>query len=89
MCLDALSLSLIEEMLCRFHCNNFSITDELLIEIGAGCFPWGAMVNHSCSNNCVITYAASTHVMELRAIRDIRPGDEVTQPYGNSIFMHI
>ncbi|OQS03686.1 hypothetical protein THRCLA_03998 [Thraustotheca clavata] len=71
----------IEEMLCRFHVNNFMITDELLLDIGTGCFPWGAMVNHSCDNNCAVTYAPKTHNMQLRAIRPIHSGEEITQTY--------
>ncbi|CAK4072655.1 unnamed protein product [Aphanomyces euteiches] len=75
------SVAEVEEILCRFHCNNFAITDELLLEIGAGCFPWGAMVNHSCANNCIITYAPKTQTMELRAIEPIPQGSEISQPY--------
>ncbi|ETV70102.1 hypothetical protein H257_14434 [Aphanomyces astaci] len=71
----------VEEMLCRFRSNNFTITDELLLDVGAGCFPWGAMVNHSCANNCVITYAPSSQTLQLRAIQPILQGAEITQPY--------
>lgn len=43
-------------MLSRFQNNNFSICDGQLIEIGAGCYPLGAMANHSCDANCAVTY---------------------------------
>ena len=52
------------EHLCRFQCNNFGITDDLLLPIGAGVYPNGALLNHSCDPNCVITYTydATTQV---------------------------
>lgn len=43
-------------MLSRFQNNNFSICDELMLEVGAGCFTLGAMTNHSCNPNCAVTY---------------------------------
>ena len=42
-------------MLSRFRNNNFAISDELLLPLGAGCFPLGAMINHSCDPNCAVT----------------------------------
>lgn len=45
------------EHLCRFHCNNFGIVNSLFAPEGAGCYPWGALLNHGCSGNCVLTYA--------------------------------
>ncbi|OQR88308.1 hypothetical protein ACHHYP_20314 [Achlya hypogyna] len=71
----------IEQMLCRAHVNNFVITDDLLLDVGAGCFPWGAMINHSCLYNCFTTFAPKTHVMQLRAVRHIAAGEEITHAY--------
>lgn len=36
--------------------NNFSMWNELLVSVGSGCYPLGAMINHACTPNCVITY---------------------------------
>ncbi|OWZ16144.1 hypothetical protein PHMEG_00010103 [Phytophthora megakarya] len=68
-------------MLSRFRNNNFSICDELLLELGAGCFPLGAMVNHSCDPNCAVTFVPKTLDMELRAMKPIMSGEEITQTY--------
>jgi SET and MYND domain-containing protein len=42
------------ELLCRFHCNNFGVVNQLLVPQGAGCYPWGALLNHGCDGNCVL-----------------------------------
>ncbi|EQC39619.1 hypothetical protein, variant [Saprolegnia diclina VS20] len=75
------TVSDIEEMLCRFHTNNFTITDEILLDIGSGCYPWGAMVNHSCDANCTVTFAPKSHELQMRALRPIAAGEEVTHAY--------
>ncbi|KDO31893.1 hypothetical protein SPRG_03109 [Saprolegnia parasitica CBS 223.65] len=75
------TLSDIEEMLCRFHTNNFTITDEILLDIGSGCYPWAAMVNHSCDANCTVTFAPKSHELQMRALRPIAAGEEITHAY--------
>lgn len=52
---ESVSMHELQRMLSRFENNNFSICDDLLLEVGAGCFPLGAMVNHSCAPNCAVT----------------------------------
>lgn len=45
----------LQKTLGRFKNNNFSVTDELLLEVGAGCYLLAAMANHSCEPNCAVT----------------------------------
>ncbi|KAG7399089.1 SET and MYND domain-containing protein 3 [Phytophthora boehmeriae] len=75
------SIEQLQRMLSRFRNNNFSICDELLLEVGAGCFPLGAMVNHSCDPNCAVTFVSKALKMEFRAMKPIKAGEEVTQTY--------
>lgn len=42
--------------LLKFNCNNFGIVDSLFQPYASGVYPIGALVNHSCLPNCVITY---------------------------------
>ncbi|KAG1709396.1 hypothetical protein DVH05_020051 [Phytophthora capsici] len=78
---ESYSMDEMVRMLSRFRNNNFSICDELLLELGAGCFPLGAMINHSCDPNCAVTFVPKTHDMEFRAMKPIKAGDEITQTY--------
>ncbi|KAJ0400309.1 hypothetical protein ATCC90586_004266 [Pythium insidiosum] len=77
----ATRLETVERMLHRFRCNNVSITDATLRPIGAGCYPLGAMVNHSCSPNCVVTFEPETSEMQFRALRPVEPDEELTHAY--------
>ncbi|RYE99563.1 MAG: SET domain-containing protein-lysine N-methyltransferase [Methanobacteriota archaeon] len=57
-----------------FDCNNFMVVDDLMHPRGAGVFPAGALLNHSCAPNCVPMYLPSTHpeVVALQA-KDMPP----------------
>ncbi|CAH0520496.1 unnamed protein product [Peronospora belbahrii] len=78
---ESYSMDQMLRMLSRFRNNNFSICDELLLELGAGCFPLAAMINHSCDPNCAITFVSKTLDMEIRAMKPIKSGEEITQTY--------
>lgn len=73
------------DMLANFQCNNFGITDDLLIPIGAGVYPEGALLNHSCDPNCVVTYAFNEATLQyeqyFRCLRAVREGEELCHSY--------
>lgn len=62
------------------RCNNFSVFNDILVPKGAGVFPIGALLNHSCEGNCVMQYGPG-HVQIVRAIRDVAEGEELCHSY--------
>jgi hypothetical protein len=48
--------SLLLPLLFAFQSNNFAISNALLLTEGAGVYPLGALLNHSCAPNCAIVY---------------------------------
>ena len=72
----------IETMLARFEANNFGIVDELLFLVGAGIYPAGAMLNHSCHPNCAIRYDTNNNnAMVIRCMVDVAEGEELCHSY--------
>ena len=75
------SLDLVRTLYTRFGNNNFAIHSHLTT-IGHGVFPLASrLFNHSCVPNAAARYSLSpSHGvgMEVIAIRDIPPGEEVT-----------
>ena len=71
-------------LLAKFRCNNFGITSSLQSVVGAGVFEHGAILNHSCSPNCILHYereAISDQVRQtIVVIRDVK---EVRTDGGN------
>lgn len=69
----------------RFKYNNFAIVDELYIVIAAGIFPTGAILNHSCQPNCVLSYRfdakLGTTRQVIRVNRPVQLGEELTHAY--------
>lgn len=71
----------IVDLLCAFTANNFAVTDPLMASTGAGVYPVGALLNHSCAANAVLTYEPHTHIQAVRALRDVARGEELTHHY--------
>lgn len=71
-------------LLSKFGCNNFAISDPLLIPIADGVFPFAALLNHSCAPNVVANYEleqGSAPVMSFLTLRDIQAGEELAHSY--------
>lgn len=73
------------ETLCKwvsaFECNNFSMWDSLILPIASGCFPIGALLNHSCAPNCVLQYDLRRRIQVIRCIREVAVGEELCHSY--------
>ena len=67
-------------LLC-FGCNNFAVTNKLLVTIGSGVCPAGAILNHACSPNVVVTWNSKTGAQEIRCCRAVKAGEELTHSY--------
>ncbi|KZO97035.1 hypothetical protein CALVIDRAFT_597766 [Calocera viscosa TUFC12733] len=69
----------------RFHNNNFGCWTSDMEPLADGIFPVASrLFNHSCRPNCVVIYEITEEkglVMELKAIRPIAKGEEVTISY--------
>uniref|UniRef100_A0A3B4AV76 [histone H3]-lysine(4) N-trimethyltransferase n=1 Tax=Periophthalmus magnuspinnatus TaxID=409849 RepID=A0A3B4AV76_9GOBI len=71
-----------QELLSLFSqvsCNGFTIEDEELSHLGTAVYPDVALINHSCLPNTIITFNGTS--AEIRAVKDIKPGDEVFISY--------
>ncbi|KAM4713023.1 N-lysine methyltransferase SMYD2-like isoform 1-T1 [Anableps anableps] len=60
-------------------CNGFTIEDDELSHIGTAVYPDVALINHSCLPSVIVTYNATS--AEVRAVKDMKPGDEVLISY--------
>ncbi|XP_054892310.1 histone-lysine N-methyltransferase SMYD3 [Poeciliopsis prolifica] len=72
-CRDPLSL------IAKVTCNCFTISDGELQEVGVGLYPSLSLLNHDCRPNCVMVFEGER--LQLRAVQDIRPKDELTISY--------
>uniref|UniRef100_A0A6P5JU52 [histone H3]-lysine(4) N-trimethyltransferase n=1 Tax=Phascolarctos cinereus TaxID=38626 RepID=A0A6P5JU52_PHACI len=60
-------------------CNGFTISNGEMQEVGVGLYPSMSLLNHSCDPNCVIVFEGPS--LFLRAVRNIKPGEELTICY--------
>jgi len=75
----------IRHTLTAFQQNNFGVTDTLYVPIGEAVYPHAALLNHSCSPNCVLRYKigveSSPPKLEIVACKDISRGEELLHSY--------
>lgn len=75
-----------------FKKNNFAILDSLHSSIGEGVYPCAALLNHSCSPNCILRYKLDNNdglsnnafhqpLLQIVACRDIMKGEELSHSY--------
>lgn len=69
----------IVQLLCRMNCNAFTICDDACAPVGLGVFPQGALFNHSCKPNCVVSFHGRQ--MNVHAIADIAQNEELLVSY--------
>ncbi|KAM9817541.1 histone-lysine N-methyltransferase SMYD3 [Neosynchiropus ocellatus] len=67
------------DLIAKVTCNCFTISDEELREVGVGLYPSFSLLNHDCRPNCVLMFEGPR--AQLRAVRDVRPGEELTISY--------
>ncbi|XP_039873334.1 N-lysine methyltransferase SMYD2-like [Simochromis diagramma] len=71
-----------KELLTLFSqvgCNGFTIEDDELSHLGTAVYPDMALINHSCLPSVIVTYKGTS--AEVRAVQDMKPGDEVLISY--------
>ncbi len=66
----------IVKVFCVVNCNVFTITNEENTPVGIGLFPQGALLNHSCDPNCVVSF--QNQQMIIRTIQNVSQGEELT-----------
>ncbi|KAF9226289.1 SET domain-containing protein [Gyrodon lividus] len=75
------------DLISRFITNTFALTSPSLTPIGVSVSPLVALINHSCLPNAVVVFPrggkkkAKEPVMNIVALRDIAPEEEVLTAY--------
>jgi SET domain-containing protein len=65
----------------QFQVNSFTLSLPDVSPIGVAISPVVAMANHSCEPNAVVVFPNGGRSMEVIAIRDIEPDEEVRLAY--------
>ncbi|KAL3664945.1 hypothetical protein V7S43_010121 [Phytophthora oleae] len=64
----------------RVNCNAFSLANDVTNEaVGIGLFPDGALFNHDCDPNCVVSFKGRE--MQVHVVKDVQEGQELTVSY--------
>uniref|UniRef100_A0A672HZB1 [histone H3]-lysine(4) N-trimethyltransferase n=1 Tax=Salarias fasciatus TaxID=181472 RepID=A0A672HZB1_SALFA len=69
----------LQTLLSQVACNGFTIEDDELSHMGTAVYPDVALINHSCLPSVIVTYNGTS--AEVRAVQDMKPGDEVLISY--------
>eukprot|EP00198_Chlamydomonas_reinhardtii_P000584 XP_001689919.1 histone methyltransferase [Chlamydomonas reinhardtii] len=69
----------VAQLLARLAVNCHTVCDEELRPLGTALYPSGALANHSCRPSTVQVFRGRT--LQLRALRPLAPGQEVTLCY--------
>ncbi|KZT58763.1 hypothetical protein CALCODRAFT_494468 [Calocera cornea HHB12733] len=78
------SFRALTNFLSRFQTNSFSLTTPDLTNIGVAISPLAALISHSCLPNAVVVFPTGLGrrgALEVIALRDLQPGDEVLTSY--------
>jgi hypothetical protein len=67
-------------IICRLACNLFTIVDDFQNEAGVGCYPYAALLNHSCTPNCIQRFDSHGNII-LRTNTDVSKGEELCISY--------
>ncbi|KAL4123797.1 hypothetical protein PRIC2_009643 [Phytophthora ramorum] len=64
----------------RVNCNAFSLANDVTNEaVGIGLFPEGALFNHDCDPNCVVSFKGRE--MQVHVVKDVEVDEELTVSY--------
>lgn len=66
-------------LLRKFRFNNFGVVNNLQQVIASAIYPRGAILNHSCDPNCILTYR-NTEVV-IKTIKPVSKGDALFHSY--------
>jgi len=68
--------------------NGFSLDGSKEGKRGTGVFYNAAMFSHSCTPNSIFEYSEEKRIIEIRAVKDVKKGDELTIAYfeGSMLF---